>query len=174
MGIKERLLGKKKDINPGKEEQEFPEEFKESKEAKEASDKAESINIDEFIRQKKELKAEKEAAKAKKSEPVAGEEPETPIEQPASLVEQPKETERKSNLTNILTIFLEKDKVEEAKEAVNEAIEGGYLVAMQAGIQVTKENAEKVKSVFKYFIENGYLVVISGERAESVFDEPVK
>lgn len=173
MDIKKKLFGKKKDINPGKEEQEFPEEFTESPETKKAEKEAEGIEINEFIRNKKELKAEKEVRKEKRSEAVE-EEPELPVEQPTSLSEQPKKSERTSNLENVLTVYVEKDKIEETKQTLDEAIAGGYVVAMQAGIQVTRENAEKVKSVLKYFAENGYLVVISGQRVEPVFDEPTK
>ncbi len=171
MDIKERLSGKDDSIYSDKQKQEFPEDFEPNQKE---IDKAGDLNLKEFVAKKKTRDKEKEALKAKKPvEPEPVERIEEEIPKQPQIEEQPK-LEQQSNFTKSLTIYMTPDKVEQTKEALTGAIQGGYGVVMQAGVQITPQNVEKVKSVLKYFADNGYLVVISGEIVEPVFDESGK
>ncbi len=171
MDIKGKLFGKNKDVNLEKPEPEIPEEFDLTDEAKDAINDADDINIKDFIAKKQALKAEKEAKKTKKEE---DEPEETDIETPKIEEKQEPIQEKQSNFAKIMTIYLDKNNVEQTKKTLKQAIEGEYLVGMQAGIEITKENFEKVSTVLNYFAHNGYLVVISGEKVEPVFNETAK
>lgn len=177
MDIKDKLTDNDS-IYSDKPKKEFPDDFKENKEE---IDGAEDLDIKDFIRKKKAQKDEKEEKKAPKQEqkePIQRKEPVQTLKDkiPTAPEEQtqPGETERQSNLAKILTIYMTPDKVEATKQALQGAVNGNYAVAMQAGIQVTKENVEEVSSILKYLAGKGYLVVISGEYVEPIFHEQTK
>lgn len=170
MGIKDKLFGKKSSIYSGKPKEEFPDDFKENKEAiKEAEDE----DIAAFIRKKKSEKGEKE-------KPMKEELPEEPVEKPVAPEPledkspvspiQSVEEERVSNFAKIITVYLKPEDVENTKETLKESVNAGFLIGLQAGIQITKENVEEVNSILRYLSDNKWLVVVSGEQVEPLFD----
>lgn len=176
MDIKDKLMGKDS-IYSGEPEKEFPDDFKENKEE---IAEAEELDIKDFIRKKKTQLEEKEKKKATKEEvkePVQ-EEPKQPLQDKIPVAPQepiqPVEEQKVSNLAKILTIYMTPEKVEATKQALQGAVNGNYAVALQVGIQVTKENVAEVSSILKYLAAKGYFVVISGEHVEQIFHEPAK
>ncbi len=176
MGIKEKLMGKDSSIYSGKPKEEFPDDFQENTEAiKESEDR----DIAEFIRRKKGEKEEK--AKPLKEELEKVEEPVKPDPTPEPVKDkspvetmQPVEEEKVSNLAKILTIYMTPDKVDATKEALKSSLDANYMLGLQAGIQVTKENVEEINSILRYLADNKWLVVVSGEQVEPLFNEPTK
>ncbi len=169
MGIKDKLFGKESSIYSGKEKEEFPDDFKENtKVIKESEDE----DIAAFIRKKKSQKEEKE-------KPIK-EELEKPVEKPVAPESvqdkspvsptQSIEEDRVSNFAKIITVYMKPDDVEKTKETLKESVNAGFLIGLQAGIQITKENVEEVNSILRYLADNKWLVVVSGEQVEPLFD----
>lgn len=170
MVIRDKLrnkFGKKKEESIEEDLKENPEEFESNEERiQEGLDELgpEKSDIQDFLKKKNEQKAEKLKAKEKK------EVEEEPEEQ--EIV--PKETEPdklRGSLTNYLDLRVTSENFEKTKEVLVEALDSGFVLALQAGIKVEKENVVKVSAALKYLVTNGYLVVVSGEKSEPVFDE---
>ncbi len=167
MDIKDKLIGSG--------ETEFPDDFVENKKE---IDKAEDMEIEDFIKKKKVQKAEKEKKNEVKEEPQKAIEPLHDKIPTATKEQQPEipeiKDEKLSNFAKVITIYLKENEIDGTKKKVFDAVTSDYDVALQAGIRITKENVQEVLSVLKYFSDNGYLVVISGERVEPLFHEPTK
>lgn len=173
MDIKDKLIGNDS-IYSDKPEKDLPDDFQENKEE---IAKADDLDIKDFVRKKKVQMDEKEKKKAPKEEPKepVEEEPVQPLKDKVPIApEEPVQEQKVSNIAKILTIYMTPDKVEQTKQALQGAVNGNYAVAIQAGIQITKENVEEVSSILKYLAAKGYFVVISGEHVEPIFHEPAK
>ncbi len=171
MDLKGKFLGKKTE-----DKQSYPDSFEPSEQAKEAMEDAEDMDIKDFLQNKNTELKEREVQKKQKEEKELSLEEnfekeledEKEVVKPSEVAQQSPSEKKQSNLSSLLTLYIDEKTVERDQKALQDAVEAEYVIGLQAGIQVNKDNIDQVKPMINLLVKNGYLVAVSAEKVEPV------
>ncbi len=159
MDLKKKVLDVKRKFLEEKPDQEFPEKFDLSKKAEKNINEAGDIEA--FLHKKKEEKGDKQE-NTEETEEIEELEEEKPVESTNKPTPE-------SNWSNLLTLYIDNKNVEISKKPIDLVIQKGFVVGLQAGIVINKENFVKVKDMLNFLTKNGFSVVVSAEKIDPVF-----